>query len=109
MSRTVAAPRPNSSSPTITAAAALESGVASETTTYDARGAGYKVADWRISDFHGENRILSLSEVVQHSSNIGIIQIAEDLGVEAQTVESVLPSYMVRYRRYGQFTETMSA
>ncbi|WP_375204219.1 complex I NDUFA9 subunit family protein [Hyphococcus sp.] len=28
-----------------------------------------------------------------------------DLGVAAQTVESILPSYMVRYRRYGQFAE----
>ncbi len=29
----------------------------------------------------------------------------EDLGVHPQTVESVLPSYMVRYRKYGQFAE----
>ena len=28
-----------------------------------------------------------------------------DLGVEPHTVESILPSYMVRYRRYGQFAE----
>lgn len=67
----------------ITAAAALDAGVAKETSTYDARGA-FKVADRRISDFHGENRVLSLSEVVQHSSNIGIVQVAQDLGVEAQ-------------------------
>ena len=66
-----------------TAAAALDAGVAKETSTYDARGT-LKVADRRISDFHGENRVLSLSEVVQHSSNIGIVQVAQDLGVEAQ-------------------------
>ncbi len=66
-----------------TAAAAVDAGIAKETSTYDARGT-YKVADRRISDFHGENRVLSLSEVVQHSSNIGIVQIAEELGVEAQ-------------------------
>ena len=29
----------------------------------------------------------------------------EDLGVTPQTVESILPSYMVQYRKYGQFTE----
>jgi NADH dehydrogenase len=28
-----------------------------------------------------------------------------DLGVEAETVESIVPSYLVRYRRYGQFHE----
>jgi len=66
-----------------TAAAALDAGIAKETSTYDARGT-YKVADRRISDFHGENRVLSLSEVVQHSSNIGIVQIAEELGVDVQ-------------------------
>ena len=66
-----------------TAASALDAGIAKETSTYDARGT-YKVADRRISDFHGENRVLNLSEVVQHSSNIGIVRIAEELGVEAQ-------------------------
>ena len=67
----------------ITAAAALEAGVAKETSTYDARGA-MRVADRRISDFHGENRVLSFSEVVQHSSNIGIVRVVQDLGVDAQ-------------------------
>lgn len=66
-----------------TAAAALDAGIAKETSRYDARGT-YKVADRRISDFHGENRVLSLSEVVQHSSNIGIVQIAQEMGVETQ-------------------------
>jgi NADH dehydrogenase len=28
-----------------------------------------------------------------------------DLGVEAETVDAVVPSYLVRYRRYGQFHE----
>ncbi|MFN0022772.1 MAG: peptidoglycan D,D-transpeptidase FtsI family protein [Parvularculaceae bacterium] len=63
----------------LTAAAALEAGVASETSTYDARGA-YKVADKVIRDFHGENRILTFSEVIQHSSNIGAARMAKDLG-----------------------------
>lgn len=31
-----------------------------------------------------------------------------DLGVEPATVESVLPSYMVRFRKYGQFAERMA-
>ncbi len=66
-----------------TAAAALNDGVASETSRYDARGS-FKVADRRITDFHGENRVLNFSEVVQYSSNIGIARIAGDLGAEKQ-------------------------
>ncbi|MCA8889778.1 MAG: hypothetical protein KDA46_13165, partial [Parvularculaceae bacterium] len=66
-----------------TAAAALETGVAFETSTYDARGS-YKVADRVIRDFHGENRVLTLPEVVQYSSNIGAARIAGDLGPEKQ-------------------------
>ena len=31
-----------------------------------------------------------------------------DLGIHPHTVESVLPSYMVRYRKYGQFAERMA-
>lgn len=66
-----------------TAAAALDAGVAREGSTYDARGR-YRVADRWISDYHGENRVLTLSEVVQFSSNIGIARIAGDLGPERQ-------------------------
>lgn len=65
----------------LTAAAALDAGAARETSTYDARGT-YKVADKVIRDFHGENRILTFSEVIQHSSNIGAARMAKDLGPE---------------------------
>lgn len=68
---------------TITAAAALEAGVATENTKYDARGR-LRVADRTIGDYHGENRMLSLSEVIQYSSNIGAARIAEELGPERQ-------------------------
>ncbi|MHA7870783.1 MAG: peptidoglycan D,D-transpeptidase FtsI family protein [Hyphococcus sp.] len=68
---------------TFTAAAALEDGVATEASTYDATGT-FKVADRRIADFHGENRILTLSEVIQYSSNIGIARVAGDLGAKRQ-------------------------
>lgn len=66
-----------------TAAAAIENGIADENSKYDARGY-YKVADKIIRDFHGENRVLTLSEVVQYSSNIGAARVAADLGVERQ-------------------------
>ena len=68
---------------TVTAAAALESGTASESSVYDARGV-YRVADRTIGDFHGENRMLSFSEVIQYSSNIGAARMAADLGAERQ-------------------------
>ncbi len=66
-----------------TAASALEEGLAGEATNYDARGS-FLVADHRVTDFHGENRILTLSEVVQFSSNIGIARVAGDLGTKKQ-------------------------
>jgi cell division protein FtsI (penicillin-binding protein 3) len=66
-----------------TAAAALEAGVATERSTYDAKGS-YKIADKVIRDFHGENRVLSFPEVVQHSSNIGMARMAADLGPDRQ-------------------------
>lgn len=30
----------------------------------------------------------------------------DDLGIRPEAVEAILPSYMVRFRKYGQFTET---
>ncbi|MEZ5916947.1 MAG: complex I NDUFA9 subunit family protein [Parvularculaceae bacterium] len=32
----------------------------------------------------------------------------EDLGVRTETLEAVLPGYMVRFRKYGQFTEKLA-
>ena len=68
---------------TLLAASALEDRIAEEFTPYDARGS-FKVADWTIRDFHGENRILTFSEVIQYSSNIGAARIVGDLGVKRQ-------------------------
>jgi len=66
-----------------TAAAVIDAGIATEATKYDARGS-LQVADWRISDFHGKNRILTLSEVLQYSSNVGAARAALDLGAKEQ-------------------------
>lgn len=68
---------------TITAAAALEAGAATEGSQYDARGS-YRIADRSIGDYHGKNRVLSFSEVIQYSSNIGAARMAADLGSERQ-------------------------
>jgi len=40
---------------------------------------------------------------VSGESDMGTI---EDFGVSPSTVEAILPSYMVRFRKYGQFAET---
>jgi cell division protein FtsI (penicillin-binding protein 3) len=67
----------------LTAAAALEAGAATEASVYDARGS-LRVADRTITDFHGENRMLTLAEVIKYSSNIGAARMAADLGTERQ-------------------------
>ncbi len=65
------------------AASVIEDGLGNEGTNYDARG-NLRVADRTITDFHGENRVLTLSEVVQHSSNIGAARMALELGAKEQ-------------------------
>ena len=67
----------------ITAASIVEAGLANEDTPYDARG-GFRVRGFTIKDFHGQNRILTLSEVVQHSSNIGVARMAGQMGPDLQ-------------------------
>ncbi len=40
--------------------------------------------------------------VVNQDGSVGVLA---DLGIEAQTLESILPTYMEPYRKYGQFAE----
>lgn len=47
-------------------------------------------------------KLLKRDNVVDTSGAAGTLA---DLGVTPDTVEAVLPSYMVRYRKYGQFAE----
>lgn len=47
-------------------------------------------------------KLLKHDNVVNAKSGVGTLS---DLGIDPHTVESVLPSYMVRYGKYGQFTE----
>ena len=45
-------------------------------------------------------------ELLKHDNIVtGDTKTISDLGIAPQSVESILPSYMVRYRKYGQFTE----
>lgn len=50
-------------------------------------------------------KLLKHDNIVDTSGAVGVLS---DLGVEPETVEAILPSYMVRYRRYGQFAENAS-
>ncbi|MDB5449174.1 MAG: divA, partial [Phenylobacterium sp.] len=62
-----------------TVAAGLDAGVATPTSTFDARQPfqlGYRT----IHDYHASRKILSLVEVFQHSSNIGTAKLAESIG-----------------------------
>ncbi len=68
---------------TITAASIIEAGLGDEDSLYDARKP-IKIAGTTIKDYHGKNKILTLSQVVQHSSNIGAALMAQQLGVERQ-------------------------
>lgn len=64
-----------------TVAAGLDTGVATPTSTFDARQPfhlGYRT----IIDYHATHKILTLVEVFQHSSNIGTARLGEQIGVE---------------------------
>lgn len=50
-------------------------------------------------------KLLQRDNVVSDDSSIGTLA---DLHISPQTVESILPSYMVRYRKYGQFAERIA-
>jgi cell division protein FtsI (penicillin-binding protein 3) len=63
----------------LTSAAALDQGVASEQTKFDASKPLYTHGH-KISDFRGENRWLTMREVLVHSSNIGAARMAELIG-----------------------------
>lgn len=60
-------------------AAALDSGRANFGTAIDATKP-IKVGRFTISDYHAENRTLTLPEIFMHSSNIGTARLAQSLG-----------------------------
>ncbi len=68
---------------TFTVAMALESGIANLNTRYDAT-TPIRVGRFSINDYHAENRWLSVSEVFQHSSNIGSARMAVQVGAAGQ-------------------------
>jgi cell division protein FtsI (penicillin-binding protein 3) len=64
---------------TITIAGALDSGTVKMTDRFDARF-GVRFGRFTITDFHGQERILSLPEVYKYSSNVGAIHIMQQWG-----------------------------
>jgi cell division protein FtsI (penicillin-binding protein 3) len=60
-------------------AAALDSGKVSLRDSFDA-STGVKFGRFTINDFHGQNRILTVPEIYQYSSNVGTIKMVQALG-----------------------------
>ncbi|MEP9349545.1 penicillin-binding protein 2 [Xanthobacter sp. KR7-225] len=63
-------------------AMALDSGKISLASSFDARGS-LSFGRFRISDYHAENRVLSVPEMFLFSSNVGTAKMVLSLGVEA--------------------------
>lgn len=68
---------------TFTIAAALETGTARLTDSYDA-SEPIRIARYMISDDHPQNRMLTVPEIYTYSSNIGAARMALDLGRDQQ-------------------------
>ena len=68
---------------TFTTAMALDSGKVTLASRYDARKP-IQAGRFTISDFHPENRWLTVPEIFMHSSNIGSAEMALDVGTPAQ-------------------------
>lgn len=63
-------------------AAALDSGLVSFNTTYET-STPIRVGRFKISDFHPENRPLTVPEIFIYSSNIGTAHLAQTIGTSA--------------------------
>jgi cell division protein FtsI (penicillin-binding protein 3) len=65
----------------LTIAMGLDSGKMSLNSSFDAR-MSLRYGKFKISDYHAQNRVLSVPEIFTYSSNIGTARIALSLGVE---------------------------
>ncbi|MGE4061874.1 MAG: peptidoglycan D,D-transpeptidase FtsI family protein [Rhodospirillaceae bacterium] len=68
-----------------TAAMALEEGTANLNSTYDA-SQPIKIGRFSIDDFHGLNRVVTVPEILIHSSNIGAAKMALAAGTDVQKI-----------------------
>jgi len=60
-------------------AAALDSGKVSLLDSFDA-SAGVRFGRFTITDFHGQNRVLTVPEIYKYSSNVGAIKMVQAIG-----------------------------
>jgi cell division protein FtsI (penicillin-binding protein 3) len=67
---------------TFTMAMALDSGKVTLRDAFDA-SAPIRIGGFVIHDFHGQNRVLTVPEIFQYSSNIGTAKIADLVGIDA--------------------------
>lgn len=70
---------PGSTFKIVAAAAAIDKQTVSLTQEFNCEMGSYQLKDVRIND-HEEYDLLTLSQIIQHSSNIGIIKVAQTLG-----------------------------
>ncbi|MBF0415892.1 MAG: hypothetical protein HQL79_09015 [Magnetococcales bacterium] len=75
---------PGSTFKVFTVAAALDKGTVTPDTIIDIEYGKTRVADRVITDFHRGTRYLSVSQVLQRSSNVGAAKIGLGLGLEQQ-------------------------
>lgn len=72
---------PGSTFKIFTTAAAIELSGAGMNKTYDARES-IRAHGFKIGDYHAEKRVLTLPEVFMHSSNIGSVKMALEVGTD---------------------------
>jgi cell division protein FtsI (penicillin-binding protein 3) len=65
----------------LTIAMALDAGKVTLNSSFDARGS-LRYGHFNISDYHAQNRVLTVPEIFTYSSNIGAAKIALAMGVE---------------------------
>jgi cell division protein FtsI (penicillin-binding protein 3) len=65
----------------LTIAMALDSGKVSLGSSFDARGS-LRYGHFNISDYHAQNRVLTVPEIFTYSSNVGAARVALAMGVE---------------------------
>ena len=66
-----------------TVAMALDCGIATLTSAYDATHP-IRIGRFTISDYHGKHRVLSVPEILMYSSNIGAARMAVAAGAQTQ-------------------------
>jgi len=73
---------PGSTFKAVVAASALNTGTVKSTDKFDCEGGAYKIGKHTIHD-HGGHGIMTVSDIIKVSSNIGVTKIAQKIGKDA--------------------------